>query len=227
MKIHVKLLLVLLIVFIAVIPVQADEIDIIVPDNQTGIYSYEYTAQPNTTYIVMVLEGLYEQGSLPEITDNSVLYYNPVTSDAQGILDIQVNPMYYRESTMFIAAGDLGFPVVACYLKPEEKYQNFTLELEANEFTADGGNREILVNYVIKDYFGNEVSLPYDADFEFENYSENKMIIDYPDNVIRLDSKIEAGTYSFFVAAGQKALSNTVSFTVYRVDPAGKKLIVN
>ena len=96
MKFRTKLLLMLLIAVVAVIPAYADEIDVIIPDEQTGVYSYTYAGNPDTTYIVLVTEGLYDKGTSPVISENSVLYYSPVTSDAQGNLEILVQSLWSR-----------------------------------------------------------------------------------------------------------------------------------
>lgn len=123
------------------------------PD-EDGEYSVGYTeGTKNSYYALLVVSGKYAEGETPAISEDTVLYIDQRTADANG--DVSFDgwiPKDDVEATVYLGGSDLDDgPVLLGYLGAEEK---FTV---AGKVTTDS-NTTYEATVTLTDADGNEFS---------------------------------------------------------------------
>lgn len=163
------LLAVLLIGIFAVGCAAADEslLPELLPDSVTGAYNYTYAeGEPHASYLVFMLAGTYTESDTPTLSaaDGNVLYYNHVRADENGNVLLSFVPMSYKDGTVFLSSAASKKPLALCYAKAGDAKDlaDFSLTLDAEEYTLKGGNEPTYVRYTVKavDSFGFAAKLP-------------------------------------------------------------------
>lgn len=201
--------------------------DTIYPDSVTGEYCYFYdTGVANEDFIVVVVSGIYEQGYVPEISAESVLYYNVFASDENGILEVRFVPFSYGDATVFVGGYDFSESVVACYaMQGEAKdVSDFSLMLSEDSVTVDGENGgAIRVSTHATDSFGFDTVLPDYTVYEIVGYTGNDIAVS-KNGVISIGATAKAGIYTLRVTC--KDVVREKVFTVNRAASVTKRIVL-
>ena len=200
----------------------------IYPDEETGAYNFTYTsASASTDYVVLVLDGIYGDGEAPVITKDSVYYFNQISSDAQGKIELSFVPSEYADSTLFLSANDSSEPFIACYLRKgeAESFVDFDITVENNSVTVDGSGNTQYIRFAVTAYdsFGFETEITETPEFAFVDYSGDRIRFTR-DYAISVSSLAQAGSYTFSVTVGE--ITKTASFDVIRTVPVAKELLI-
>lgn len=77
-------------------------------DNDTGAYTIEITGKtPGKDYTILVVAGDYSGKDMPEITEDSIIYINQTTADANGTVSFtDFIPMTESIGTVYIGGDD-------------------------------------------------------------------------------------------------------------------------
>ena len=212
----------------------ATEIPEILPDPQTGIYSYTYDAdKADTQYFMLVLSGRKDADKTLDITDftvDNILYYNTFTSDETGKVKMDFVTSSYKEGTMFIGSEVLSAPVLLCYVSPGDVLDvaDFELVFTQSEYTVKGkGTPSVYAFYKVKatDSFGYESVFPYsDATIELVGYTGEKISFVQGSNAVLLDSCLEEGTYT--VEIEYNDIKKQASFAVKREKSVAQRMVL-
>lgn len=103
--------------------------------NENGEYSVGYTeGTENNYYALLVVSGIYAEGETPAISEDTVLYIDQGTADANGDVSFEGwIPKNDTEATVYLGGSDLDDgPVLLGYLSKEE--EKFTV---AGKVTTD------------------------------------------------------------------------------------------
>ena len=200
----------------------------IYPDEETGVYNFTYTsASASTDYVLLVLDGIYGEGEAPVITKDSVYYFNQISSDSKGKIELSFVPSEYADSTLFLSANDSSEPFIACYLRKGEveNLVDFDITVENASVTVDGSGNTQYIRFAVTAYdsFGFETEVTGTPEFEFVDYSGDRMRF-LRDYAISVGSFTEAGSYTFSVTVG--GITKTASFDVIRTAPEARALLV-
>lgn len=205
------LLAVLLIGIFAVGCAAADESPLpeLLPDSVTGAYNYTYAeGEPHASYLVFMLAGTYTESDTPALSasDGNVLYYNHVRADENGNVLLSFVPMSYKDGTVFLSSAASKKPLALCYAKAGDAKDlaDFSLTLDAEEYTLKGGNEPTYVRYTVKavDSFGFAAKLPSFAKRTIVGYEGDAIEILASGNAIALRPSLEEGVYTFSIACG-------------------------
>lgn len=205
------LLAVLLIGIFAVGCAAADEslLPELLPDSVTGAYNYTYAeGEPHASYLVFMLAGTYTESDTPTLSaaDGNVLYYNHVRADENGNVLLSFVPMSYKDGTVFLSSAASKKPLALCYAKAGDAKDlaDFSLTLDAEEYTLKGGNEPTYVRYTVKavDSFGFAAKLPSFAKRTIVGYEGDAIEILASGNAIALSPSLEEGVYTFSIACG-------------------------
>lgn len=205
------LLAVLLIGIFAVGCAAADESPLpeLLPDSVTGAYNYTYAeGEPHASYLVFMLAGTYTESDTPTLSaaDGNVLYYNHVRADENGNVLLSFVPMSYKDGTVFLSSAASKKPLALCYAKAGDAKDlaDFSLTLDAEEYTLKGGNEPTYVRYTVKavDSFGFAAKLPSFAKRTIVGYEGDAIEILASGNAIALRPSLEEGVYTFSIACG-------------------------
>lgn len=205
------LLAVLLIGIFAVGCAAADESPLpeLLPDSVTGAYNYTYAeGEPHASYLVFMLAGTYTESDTPALSasDGNVLYYNHVRADENGNVLLSFVPMSYKDGTVFLSSAASKKPLALCYAKAGDAKDlaDFSLTLDAEEYTLKGGNEPTYVRYTVKavDSFGFAAKLPSFAKRTIVGYEGDAIEILASGNAIALSPSLEEGVYTFSIACG-------------------------
>lgn len=205
------LLAVLLIGIFAVGCAAADEslLPELLPDSVTGAYNYTYAeGEPHASYLVFMLAGTYTESDTPTLSaaDGNVLYYNHVRADENGNVLLSFVPMSYKDGTVFLSSTASKKPLALCYAKAGDAKDlaDFSLTLDAEEYTLKGGNEPTYVRYTVKavDSFGFAAKLPSFAKRTIVGYEGDAIEILASGNAIALRPSLEEGVYTFSIACG-------------------------
>ena len=205
------LLAVLLIGIFAVGCAAADESPLpeLLPDSVTGAYNYTYAeGEPHASYLVFMLAGTYTESDTPTLSaaDGNVLYYNHVRADENGNVLLSFVPMSYKDGTVFLSSAASKKPLALCYAKAGDAKDlaDFSLTLDAEEYTLKGGNEPTYVRYTVKavDSFGFAAKLPSFAKRTIVGYEGDAIEILASGNAIALSPSLEEGVYTFSIACG-------------------------
>ena len=205
------LLAVLLIGIFAVGCAAADEslLPELLPDSVTGAYNYTYAeGEPHASYLVFMLAGTYTESDTPALSasDGNVLYYNHVRADENGNVLLSFVPMSYKDGTVFLSSAASKKPLALCYAKAGDAKDlaDFSLTLDAEEYTLKGGNEPTYVRYTVKavDSFGFAAKLPSFAKRTIVGYEGDAIEILASGNAIALRPSLEEGVYTFSIACG-------------------------
>lgn len=199
----------------------------ITPDN-LGVYNYTYSGNANSDYLILLLDGLYEEDEPPVVSDTSVLYYDQLTSEADGKLYISMVPSTYRDASLFIAGGGLAQPVLVCHALTDGARDIDTIEItfDAASYTVSGDGALVNANYTVKvkDSFGFETKLPENTERKIVGYTGDKITLSTESDAVILDSSLEAGTYTFSVSCGD--VEGTADIVVNRAASTPKAIVV-
>lgn len=205
------LLAVLLIGIFAVGCAAADEslLPELLPDSVTGAYNYTYAeGEPHASYLVFMLAGTYTESDTPTLSaaDGNVLYYNHVRADENGNVLLSFVPMSYKDGTVFLSSAASKKPLALCYAKAGDAKDlaDFSITLDAEEYTLKGGNEPTYVRYTVKavDSFGFAAKLPSFAKRTIVGYEGDAIEILASGNAIALSPSLEEGVYTFSIACG-------------------------
>lgn len=205
------LLAVLLIGIFAVGCAAADEslLPELLPDSVTGAYNYTYAeGEPHASYLVFMLAGTYTESDTPALSasDGNVLYYNHVRADENGNVLLSFVPMSYKDGTVFLSSAASKKPLALCYAKAGDAKDlaDFSITLDAEEYTLKGGNEPTYVRYTVKavDSFGFAAKLPSFAKRTIVGYEGDAIEILASGNAIALRPSLEEGVYTFSIACG-------------------------
>ncbi len=205
------LLAVLLIGIFAVGCAAADESPLpeLLPDSVTGAYNYTYAeGEPHASYLVFMLAGTYTESDTPALSasDGNVLYYNHVRADENGNVLLSFVPMSYKDGTVFLSSAASKKPLALCYAKAGDAKDlaDFSITLDAEEYTLKGGNEPTYVRYTVKavDSFGFAAKLPSFAKRTIVGYEGDAIEILASGNAIALRPSLEEGVYTFSIACG-------------------------
>ena len=205
------LLAVLLIGIFAVGCAAADEslLPELLPDSVTGAYNYTYAeGEPHASYLVFMLAGTYTDKDTPVLSaaDGNVLYYNHVRADENGNVLLSFVPMSYKDGTVFLSSAASKKPLALCYAKAGDAKDlaDFSITLDAEEYTLKGGNEPTYVRYTVKavDSFGFAAKLPSFAKRTIVGYEGDAIEILASGNAIALSPSLEEGVYTFSIACG-------------------------
>ncbi len=207
------------------------------PDDTTGKYELTYSgAVPETNYLVVVLEGTFDEDyvfDLTDMSDKNIIYYNSFVSDENGDIAMSLVPLEYADATMFIGGAGFDAPKVVCYLKQGDALTVGDFDIvqtanENNEYYVDGvGSSDVYVNFKINavDSFGYETTVPADElQRGLVDYHGNGIEFVENANAISLSPTLEEGTYKFSVTYGD--ITKVASFTVKHRTPTAKDIVV-
>lgn len=92
--------------------------------NDKGEYSAGYTeGTKGSYYALLVVSGIYAENETPAISEETVLYIDQSTGDANG--DVSFDGWIPRDdvkATVYLGGSDLPNPVILGYLGAEEKF---------------------------------------------------------------------------------------------------------
>lgn len=112
-----KKVLSVLLVLVAVMSMTAFAAETYTPGGD-GTYSIGYTEGINGSYYaLLVVEGVYEEGATPTISEDTVLYIDQATADANG--DVTFDgwiPKNEEPATVYLGGTGLETPVLLGYL---------------------------------------------------------------------------------------------------------------
>ena len=222
MKTKFGLLIVMMMLAVLLSFGTAAEIPEIAVDEVTGEYELTYSgAVPFTSYAVIVVEGVFEEDyvlDLTDLTEKNIIYYNSFMSDVNGDIAMSLVPMEYTDATLFIGGEGLSAPAMVCRLLKGEAVTvaDFEIVLDEDEYYVGGiGTSAEYVSYVIKakDSFGYESFFPYgEEQRDIVDYDGDKISFVDGSNALQLENLLEEGTYTFSVT--YRGITKNASFEV-------------
>lgn len=84
----------------------------------SGAYTVDYTGKAGEYYAILVVDGIYEDGKMPTITEDSIIYISQETADAEGKVSFaNFKTKNDHDGTVYIGGSDLDSAVLLGYVK--------------------------------------------------------------------------------------------------------------
>ncbi len=84
----------------------------------SGAYTVDYTGKAGGYYAILVVDGIYEDGKMPTITEDSIIYISQETADAEGKVSFaDFKTKNDHNGTVYIGGSDLDSAVLLGYVK--------------------------------------------------------------------------------------------------------------
>lgn len=84
----------------------------------SGAYTVDYTGKAGEYYAILVVDGIYEDGKMPAITEDSIIYISQETADAEGKVSFaDFKTKNDHDGTVYIGGSDLDSAVLLGYVK--------------------------------------------------------------------------------------------------------------
>ncbi len=84
----------------------------------SGAYTVDYTGKAGEYYAILVVDGIYEDGKMPAITEDSIIYISQETADAEGKVSFaNFKTKNDHDGTVYIGGSDLDSAVLLGYVK--------------------------------------------------------------------------------------------------------------
>lgn len=84
----------------------------------SGAYTVDYTGKAGEYYAILVVDGIYEDGKMPTITEDSIIYISQETADAEGKVSFaDFKTKNDHNGTVYIGGSDLDSAVLLGYVK--------------------------------------------------------------------------------------------------------------
>lgn len=83
-----------------------------------GAYTVDYTGKAGEYYAILVVDGIYEDGKMPTITEDSIIYISQETADAEGKVSFaDFKTKNDHDGTVYIGGSGLDSAVLLGYVK--------------------------------------------------------------------------------------------------------------
>lgn len=83
-----------------------------------GAYTVDYTGKAGGYYAILVVDGIYEDGKMPTITEDSIIYISQETADAEGKVSFaDFKTKNDHDGTVYIGGSGLDSAVLLGYVK--------------------------------------------------------------------------------------------------------------
>ena len=83
-----------------------------------GAYTVDYTGKAGGYYAILVVDGVYEDGKMPTITEDSIIYISQETADAEGKVSFaDFKTKNDHDGTVYIGGSGLDSAVLLGYVK--------------------------------------------------------------------------------------------------------------
>lgn len=84
----------------------------------SGAYTVDYTGKAGEYYAILVVDGIYEDGKMPAITEDSIIYISQETADAEGKVSFaDFKTKNDHDGTVYIGGSGLDSAVLLGYVK--------------------------------------------------------------------------------------------------------------
>lgn len=84
----------------------------------SGAYTVDYTGKAGEYYAILVVDGIYEDGKMPTITEDSIIYISQETADAEGKVSFaDFKTKNDHDGTVYIGGSGLDSAVLLGYVK--------------------------------------------------------------------------------------------------------------
>ena len=84
----------------------------------SGAYTVDYTGKAGGYYAILVVDGIYEDGKMPTITEDSIIYISQETADAEGKVSFaDFKTKNDHDGTVYIGGSGLDSAVLLGYVK--------------------------------------------------------------------------------------------------------------
>ena len=84
----------------------------------SGAYTVDYTGKAGEYYAILVVDGTYEEGEMPTITEDSIIYISQETAGTDGKVSFaNFKTKNDHDGTVYIGGSDLNSAVLLGYVK--------------------------------------------------------------------------------------------------------------
>ncbi len=195
------------------------------PD-ESGKYTVELEAQPNNEYLLIVLQGIYDETNYIEAYNNSqdsdIMYFEQKGSDENGIVSFgPFVPSAYIDSTVILGGTNYSQPILAGYLRSNGVTNIASLEISgvAESYTVNGGfdaDTVVDVDVIFYDSYGYAAITDKKAVLSVEQ-SDCGVTVDNTEGTLIIDNMAPEGTVT--VVATLDDISDSFDVTIVREQP--------